>query len=49
MKDFNIFGVHQKIKFLGGNVLEKPIYMGTWTVCRFKGAGDLARKNGWCF
>ena len=28
MKNFNIFGVHQKTQVLGGGVHEKPIYRG---------------------
>ena len=46
MTNFNIFGVHRKIRVLGG-VHKKPIYRGdclktggegggAWTVCRFK-------------
>ena len=49
MKNFNIFGVHWKIRLLGG--LEKPIYRGNclkrggaWTVCWFK--GGLGKKEG---
>ena len=44
MKNFNILGVHGKIRVLGeGGVYEKPIYKGdclkrgAWIVCRFKG------------
>ena len=55
MKNFNIFGVHRKIRFLGGGgIHEKPISMGdclkrgTWTVCRFKGGG-LGKKEGRMF
>ena len=28
MKNFNIFGVHQKTQVFGGGVHEKPIYRG---------------------
>ena len=54
MKNFNIFGVHGKIRFKGVEVgvgvgHKKPIWnkglpkKGTWTVCRFK--GSLVRKG----
>ena len=53
MKNFNIFGVHRKIRFLGGGgIHEKPISMGdclkrgTWTVCRFKGGGGAWQERG---
>ena len=54
MKNFNIFGVHQKTQVLGGGVHEKPIYRGgclkrgggAWTVCRFKGGGLGKDKGG---
>ena len=58
MKNFNIFGVHQKTQVLGGGIHEKPIYRGSclkrggaWTVCKFKGGGGgLARiRGGGCF
>ena len=49
MKNSNIFGVHWKIRLLGG--VTKNQYRGglpkkgeTWTVCQFK--GGLARKRG---
>ena len=52
MKNFNIFGVHWKIRLLEG--FRKNQYSegdclkrGAWTVCPFKGC--LARKRGWCF
>ena len=44
-KNFDIFGVHVKIRVLEGGFYEKPIYKGNclkrgaWTVCRFKGEG----------
>ena len=37
MKNFNIFGVHQKTQVLGGGVHEKPIYRG----------GCLKRGGAW--
>ena len=45
MKNFNILGVHWKIRLLGGGGgsqetnIEWGIALkgGTWTVCRFKG------------
>ena len=55
MKNFNIFGVHQKTQVLGGGVHEKPIYRGgclkrgAWTVCRFKGGGLGKYKGGGVF
>ena len=55
MKNFNIFGVHGKIRVLG-KVHKKPIYRGD---CRKRGGwdslqicvggGGLARKRGWYF
>ena len=52
MKNSNIFGVHWKIRLLGG--VTKNQYRGglpkkgeTWTVCQFK--GGLARKRGGVF
>ena len=49
MKNFNIFGVHDRIRFLGGG-FTKNQYIGglpkrgeTWIVGRFK--GGLARKR----
>ena len=52
MKNFNIFGVHWKIRLLGGftknqyrggNCLKR----GAWTVCRFN--GGLGEKEGVVF
>ena len=50
MKNFNIFGVYWKIRFLG-RVNEKPMQRGdlpkkggAWTVHRFK--GGLGKKEG---
>ena len=50
MKNFNIIGVHWKIRFFGG-VHKKTIYggenclkRGPWTIYRFK--GDLAKRGG---
>ena len=51
-KNFNIFGVHWKIRLLG-KILKNQYIAGdclrgeAWTVCWFK--GGLARKRGWCF
>ena len=43
MKKFNIFGVHLKIRFLGGWVNEKPIFI----YCRFRSlGGGLGKKEG---
>ena len=36
MKNFNIMGVHWKIRFL----------RGAWTFFRFKGRGELGKKEG---
>ena len=52
-KNFNIFGVHWKIRLLGG-YLGKPIYIGRLPkkggLGQFVGlGGGLARKRGWCF
>ena len=52
-KNFNIFGVHWKIRLLGG--ILKNQYIGedclkrgeTWAVCWFKRGHD--KKEGWCF
>ena len=54
-KNFNIFGVHSKIRVLGG-ILENQYIRGDclkrgeggWKVCWFKG-GDLTRKRGGVF
>ena len=54
MKNFNI-GVHWKIWFLGegGGLTKKQciggncLKRGAWTVCRFKGLGELGEKRGW--
>ena len=52
MKNFNVFGVHWKIRFLGG--LMKNQYRGgnclkrgggAWTVCRFRGSGGVGKKE----
>ena len=52
MKNFNIFGVHWKIWFLGGG-LTKNLYRmgdclkrGAWTVCRFKRGAWQERQGG---
>ena len=36
MKNFNIFGVHRKIQFLGGEGHKKPIERG-----------DCLKRGGW--
>ena len=53
MKNSNIFGVHWKIRGLGGReVHEKPIYRGDWLLkgglgqfADLRGMGGLARKR----
>ena len=51
MKNFNVFGVHGKIRFLRGEVHKKPTFRGgylkrgAWTVCRFKGRGEAWQKR----
>ena len=54
MKNFNILGVHGKIRLLGGGPSWKTnievgdcLKRGAWIVCRFK--GGLARKRGVVF
>ena len=58
-KNFNIFGVHWKIRLLGGRNLEKPRYRGrlhkkggAWTVCWFKRGLGMKEGGvyggGWC-
>ena len=60
MKNFNVFGVHGKIRVLeAGRFVGKPIYRGglpkkeeSWTVCRFLRSGGrrgLAKKRGVMF
>ena len=51
MKNFNIVGVHLKIRFLG-SVHEKPIQgelpkigEGAWAVCRFKRGRGVGKKE----
>ena len=51
MKNFNILGVHGKIRVLGGGFTKNQYRGGgdcvkgkVWTVCQFK--GGLARKKG---
>ena len=55
MKNFNIFGVHWKIRFSGGRIHEKSIYRGEgdlnrgpWTVCWFNGR-EAWQKRGRCW
>ena len=53
MKNFNTFGVHRKIQFLGGSVLKKQIYRRglperrDWKFVDVR--GGLARKRGSVF
>ena len=53
IKNFNILGVHQKIRRLGGDLAknryrgEDCLNTGAWTVCRFK--GGLGKKKGVVF
>ena len=56
MKNFNILGVHRKIKFLkgiggGGDVHEKTIQKGDCLrgIYRFKGKGAWQEREGLCF
>ena len=54
MKNFSILGVYWEIWFLGGgirktNINGDSLKRGAWTVCRFKGSGNLARKREGCF
>ena len=52
MKNFNIFGVHQKIWLLGGsgsmiNQYEGALpKKGAWTVQQFKGEPDKKDRDG---
>ena len=54
MKNFNIFGVHWKIRLLARGGPEKPIYkgdclkrVGSWRVCWFKmGLGKKEEGGG---
>ena len=48
MKNFDIFGVHGKVRFLGGGGVTKNqciggdcLKRGAWIVCRFKGGLGL--------
>ena len=49
MKNFNIFGIHSKIRLLGGDLQKTNIEgdclkRGSWIVCRFE--GRLGKKDG---
>ena len=54
MENFNIFGVHSKLRFLEEGINKKNNIegelpkKGAWTVCRFKRQG-FARNRGWYF
>ena len=45
MKNFNIFRVHWKIRFLGG-IHKKPIYTGGLDSFQIQRGGDLEKKRG---
>ena len=54
MKNFNILGVHWKIRFLGGEGFTKIgggdcLKRGAWTVCRFKVGVWQERGKGECW
>ena len=58
MKNVNIFGIHWKIRLLGGDGLEKPIYKGGGLPKKGGGLGQFVdlrggeawqERVGWCF
>ena len=53
MKNFNICASLKNLTFREEILQKNPIKRrdcikkGAWTVCRFKGGGEVSRKRGW--